>query len=71
MSIENLKISGEDLPRAKAEEASKRLRAKEAQKTLDEVSRGVRKMLEEGYNFEEIMESIKRDVEGSDKNNLN
>lgn len=60
---------GEDLSLEKAKEATKKLEAGRSEKALEEAAEGVKKMLEEGYDLEEILESIRKEV-GDNKENL-
>lgn len=63
---------GEGLSLEQAQKAEGRLRLEQAERTMEEVNEGVKKLLSEGYNLDEVLESIKREVEsgGNGKENL-
>lgn len=70
MDIESQKFrSGEGLSKEEAEKATKRLEIERSEKILEEVTDGVREMLNKGYDLEEVLESIRREVEGNNKEN--
>lgn len=61
---------GEGLSREEAEKATKRMETAESEKALEEAAKGVREMLKNGYDLDEVLESIRREVEGNNKENL-
>lgn len=55
---------GEGLTLEQAQKAEGRLRLEQSEKIMKEVNNGVKDLLSKGYNLDEVLESIKREVEG-------
>lgn len=76
MEMENLAgkftpMQGEELTEEKAGEATRRLESEQRERVLEEVSKGVVELLDMGYNLDEVLESIRKEVEGNNgKKNL-